>query len=49
MRHLRTMVFGRGLRVVPLDGSQYTDAAEPEGGDHANVVPLDRTEYTDIH
>src|SRR5579875_283888 len=25
MRHLRKMVFGRGLRVVPLDGSQYTD------------------------
>lgn len=46
MRHLRKLVFGRGFRVVPLDGSQYSDVAEPEGGDYRNVVQLDRSEYT---
>src|SRR5215469_8917936 len=43
LRHLRKLVSGRGFRVVPLDGSQYT-VAEPEGGDHTNVVQLDRSE-----
>ena len=48
MRHLRQLVSGRSLRVVQLDGSQYTDAAEPEGGHHTKVVQLDRGEYTEI-
>jgi uncharacterized membrane protein YdjX (TVP38/TMEM64 family) len=47
MRHLRKLVSGRSFRVVRLDGSQYTDAAEPEGIDHA-VVQLDRSEYTEV-
>ena len=36
------------LRVVQLDGSQYTDVAEPEGGDYTAVVQLDRSEYTEV-
>src|SRR5271166_1546465 len=37
MRHLRKLVAGRSFRVVQLDGSQYTDVAEP-----------DRSEYTEV-
>jgi len=48
MRHLRKLVFGRSLRVVQLDGSQYTDAAEPGRSDYTNVVHLDRSEYTEV-
>ena len=48
MRHLRKLVSGRSFRVVQLDGSQYTDAAEPEGSDYTNVVQLDRSEYTEV-
>ena len=48
MRHLRKLVSGRSFRVVQLDGSQYADAAEPEGGHHTKVVQLDRGEYTEI-
>jgi hypothetical protein len=48
MRHLRKLVSGAGFPVVPPDGSQYTDAAEPEQSDHANVVHLDRSQYTEI-
>jgi len=48
MRHLRKLLSGGGFRVVPLDGSQYTDAAEPRGSDYANVVQLDRSQYTDV-
>ena len=48
MRHLRKLVSGRSFRVVQLDGSQYTDIAEPEGGDCTNVVQLDRSEYTEV-
>jgi hypothetical protein len=47
MRHLRKMVFGGGLRVVPLDGSQFTDVTEPEDGGYTNVVQLDRSEYSE--
>jgi hypothetical protein len=35
------------IRII-LDGSQYTDVAEPQGGDYANVVQLDRSEYTEV-
>ena len=48
MRHLRKLVAGRSFRLVQLDGSQYTDVAEPEGSDYANVVRLDRSEYTEV-
>ena len=48
MRHLRKLVSGRSFRVVQLDGSQYTDVAEPAGSDYANVVELDRSEYTEV-
>jgi uncharacterized membrane protein YdjX (TVP38/TMEM64 family) len=48
MRHLRKLLSGSNFRVVQLDGSQYTDVAEPQGSDYANVVQLDRSEYTEI-
>jgi uncharacterized membrane protein YdjX (TVP38/TMEM64 family) len=48
MRHLRKLLSGRSFRVMQLDGSQYTDVAEPEGSDYTNVVQLDRSEYTEV-
>jgi uncharacterized membrane protein YdjX (TVP38/TMEM64 family) len=48
MRHLRKLVSGRSVRVVQLDGSQYTDVAEPGGSDYTHVVQLDRSEYTEV-
>jgi uncharacterized membrane protein YdjX (TVP38/TMEM64 family) len=48
MRHLRKLVSGRSFRGVRLDGSQYTDVAEPGGSDYTNVVQLDRSEYTEV-
>ena len=48
MRHLRKLVSGGSFRVVRLDGSQYTDVAEPAGGDYTSVVQLDRSEYTEV-
>jgi len=48
MRYLRKLVAGRGFGVVQLDGSQYTDVAEPEGSDYTDVVRLDRSEYTEV-
>jgi uncharacterized membrane protein YdjX (TVP38/TMEM64 family) len=53
MRHLRKLLSGRSFRVVQLDGSQYTDVAEPQGSDYTNsdytnVVQLDRSEYTEV-
>jgi hypothetical protein len=48
MRHLRKLVSETSFRVVPLDDRQYTDAAEPGGGDYTNVVQLDRSEYTEV-
>jgi len=48
MRHLRKMLSGGSFGVLRLDGSQYTDVAEPEGSDYANVVQLDRSEYTEV-
>jgi hypothetical protein len=34
--------------VVQVDGSQYTDVAEPEGIVYTAVVQLDRSEYTEV-
>jgi len=48
MRHLRKLVSGRSFGVVQLDGSQYTDVAEPGGSDYTNVVQLDRSQYTEV-
>jgi uncharacterized membrane protein YdjX (TVP38/TMEM64 family) len=48
MRHLRKLVARRSFRVVRLDGSPYTDVAEPEGTDYTAVVQLDRSEYTEV-
>ena len=48
MRHLRKLLSGGGFGVLRLDGSQYTDVAEPASSDYANVVELDRSEYTEV-
>jgi uncharacterized membrane protein YdjX (TVP38/TMEM64 family) len=48
MRHLRKLVSERSFPLVQLDGSQYTDVAEPGGGDYTNVVQLDRSEYAEV-
>jgi uncharacterized membrane protein YdjX (TVP38/TMEM64 family) len=48
MRQLRKLVSERSFRVVRLDGSQYTDVAEPEGSARTHIVPLDRREYTEV-
>jgi hypothetical protein len=48
MRHLRKLVSERSFPLVQLDGSQYTDVAEPGGGDYTNVVRLDRSEYAEV-
>ena len=48
MRHLRKLLSGGSFRVVQLDGSQYTDVAEPESSNYTNVVQLDRSEYTEV-
>jgi uncharacterized membrane protein YdjX (TVP38/TMEM64 family) len=48
MRHVRKLVSGHGFRVVQLDGSQYADAAEPEGSGYTDVVQLDRNDYTEV-
>ncbi len=47
-RHLRKLLSGDSFRVVRLDGSQYTDVAEPAGRDYTNLVQLDRSEYTEV-
>ena len=48
MRQLRKLLSGDSFRVVRLDGSQYTDVAEPEGTHYSNLVQLDRSEYTEV-
>jgi len=48
MRHLRKLVSGRSFGVVQLDGSQYTDVAEPGGSDYTNVVQLDSNDYAEV-
>jgi len=48
MRHLRKLLSGDSFRVVRLDGSQYTDVAEPESSGYTNLVQLDRSEYTEV-
>ncbi len=48
MRHLRKLLSGGSARVVRLDGSQYSDVAEPGGSGYTSVVQLDRSEYTEV-
>src|ERR1700733_2979129 len=48
MRHLRKLLSGDGFRAVRLNGSQYTDVAEPEGTEYDHLVQLDRSEYTEV-
>ena len=48
MRHLRKLLSGGSFRVLRLDGSQYTDVAEPEGRHDPNLLQLDRSEYTEV-
>jgi len=48
MRHLRKLLSGRSVRVVHLDGSQYTGVTAPQGSDYTNVVQLDRSQYTEV-
>lgn len=47
MRHLRKMV-SRSFRVVQLDGSQFSDVAEPENSGYDDVIELDPSEYTEV-
>lgn len=47
-RQLRKLLSRSSFRVVQLDGSQYSDVAEPAGSDYPNVVHLDRSQYTEI-
>jgi hypothetical protein len=48
IRHLRKLLTGSGFRVVPLDGNQYADLAEPQSNGYTDVVRLDRSEYTEV-
>ncbi|MDA8324231.1 MAG: hypothetical protein M0030_31070 [Actinomycetota bacterium] len=48
MRHLRTMLSRGGMRVVRLNGDQYTDVGEPAASEHPNLVQLDRSDYTEV-
>ncbi len=48
MRHLRKLLSVGSFRVVRLNGSPYTDVAEPEGSDYTSLVQLDRSEYTEV-
>jgi predicted lipid-binding transport protein (Tim44 family) len=51
-RHLRKLLTRGSFRVVPLDGPQYANVAEPAtepgGSDYTNVVQLDRSQYTEV-
>jgi uncharacterized membrane protein YdjX (TVP38/TMEM64 family) len=47
MQHLRKLV-SRSFRVVPLDGSQFSDVAEPENGGYDDVIELDPSDYTEV-
>jgi hypothetical protein len=48
IRHLRKLLSGGSFGAVRLNGSQYTDVAEPEGSAYSDVVQLDRSEYTEV-
>src|ERR1700685_2102246 len=48
MRHVRKLLSGDSVRVVRLDGSPDTDAAEPADTLYTSLGRLDRSEYTDV-
>ena len=49
MQHLRKLLSRASFPTVPLDRTQYTDVAEPDGSDYyTDVVQLDRSEYTEV-
>jgi hypothetical protein len=48
MGQLRKLLSGDSFPIVRLDGSRYTDVAEPADSDYANLVQLDRSEYTEV-
>jgi hypothetical protein len=48
IRHLRKLLSRSSFRVVPLDGNQYADLAEPQSNGYTDVVRLDRSEYTEV-
>jgi uncharacterized membrane protein YdjX (TVP38/TMEM64 family) len=48
MQHLRKLLSRGSFRVVQLDGSPYTDVAEPDGSDYTDAVQLDRSDYTEV-
>jgi uncharacterized membrane protein len=48
MRHLRRLLSRSSVRVVRLNGSEFTDVTEPAGNDYPNPVQLDRSAYTEI-
>ena len=47
MHHLRKLV-SRSFRVVQLDGSQFSDVAEPENSGYDDVIELDPSDYTEV-
>ena len=47
IRHLRKLV-SRSLRVMPLDGTQFPGAAEPQDGGFSDAIELDPSEYTEV-
>ena len=48
-RHLRKLLSRDSIRVVRLNGSQYTDVVtEPAEHDYTNLVHLDRRDYTEV-
>jgi uncharacterized membrane protein len=48
MHHLRKLLSRASFHVVPLDGGQYSDVAEPNSSDYGDVVQLNRSEYTEV-
>src|SRR5690242_367983 len=38
IRHLRKLLSRSGFRIVPLDGNQYADLAEPPSSGYTDVV-----------
>jgi len=48
LRHLRKLLSRNSINIVRLDGSQYTDVAEPEGSSYSDVLQLDRSEYSEV-
>ena len=47
MHQLRKLV-SRSLRVMPLDGTQFPGAAEPEDSGYSDAIELDPSDYTEV-